>query len=67
MTKPLDIDQVMQLIQGVVTEEGTRSAAARRIGVSPVYLGEVLNGKELPGPKILKYFGLDQEIVYVKK
>jgi transcriptional regulator with XRE-family HTH domain len=67
MTKLLTQDQVIQLIRDLVHKEGSQSKAARKIGISAVYIGKILKGKELPGQSALNYFGLEREIVYRKK
>lgn len=37
---------------------------ARLIGVSPAFIGAVLVGRKKPGPKVLKYLGLEAYETY---
>ena len=67
MMKELTRDQVIALLQGLVDREGSKVAAANKIGVTSAYLGEILKGTREPGPRILEYFGLERETVYKKK
>jgi transcriptional regulator with XRE-family HTH domain len=39
------------------------AALAREIGVSPVYVRDVLRGDRLPGPAILAYLGIEYQHV----
>lgn len=42
--------------------QGTRSqrALAREIGISPMFLTDILKGRRGPGPKVLAYLGLEE-------
>jgi hypothetical protein len=37
---------------------------AKLVGVSPAFIGAVLDGRKLPGPKILHYLGLEAYQTY---
>ncbi len=55
----LDDDQLDKIIRKGQGDKSLR-AYAREIGVSAPYLSDVLRGNRNPGPKILKFFGLQQ-------
>lgn len=38
-------DKAVELIWGIVKEEGSRLAAAKRLDIAPSYLSDILNGK----------------------
>jgi hypothetical protein len=43
---------------------GTKIELASEIGVSGPFLTQVMNGRKLPGPKILAYLGLEARQAY---
>lgn len=47
----------------LITRKGLKSLRgfAKELKISPVYLSNVLRGKQAPGPKILKALGLARE------
>ena len=47
-----------------VSKFGTQRALAIRIGISPSYLSDVLNGRRGAGPAITKYFGIERRVTY---
>ncbi len=61
MSKELTLDQVIDLLRQLVASEGSNTAAAKRIGVTSAFVGQVLNGKKEPGPKMLEFFGIERE------
>lgn len=67
MVKELTRQDVIILIEELVQEEGSQAAAAKRIGITPSYVGDVLRGTREPGPAILSFFGIEKETVYRKK
>lgn len=44
---------------------GSQISRAKKLGISPAYLCDLLKGKRQPGPKLLEALGL--EIVYVRR
>lgn len=44
----------------------TWMVVASEIGCSRSHLSEVLHGKKSPGPKVRKYLGVNETIVYIK-
>ena len=57
---------VMQRIRDLVNTLGSQKKAAKRLGVSAAYLGELLRGTRTPGPKVLGALGLRKETNYVE-
>lgn len=45
----------------------SQSEMARKIGVSPQYLHDVLNERRGPGDKILTYLGIEKVVTYRKR
>jgi transcriptional regulator with XRE-family HTH domain len=46
---------------------GNQAQMARKIGISPQYLNDVLSGKRGAGDKILAYLGLEKIVTYRKR
>ncbi len=67
MTEKLTRDDILVLIITLVAQEGSQSAAARKIGISATYLGDILDGSKEPGPAVLKFLGIEREVIYRKK
>jgi hypothetical protein len=42
----------------------THAALAKKMGISPAYLCDVLDGRRNPGPKILKFLKLKKVVCY---
>ena len=61
----METTQVIKLLRQRQGDGSQRSLAAK-LGISDVYLSDVLTGKRTPGPKILRALGLQQRIVYSK-
>ena len=59
-------DELVKLLQRKVQRAGTQAALAEELGVTAVYLGDVLLGKREPGPKLLNALGFRRVITYVK-
>jgi hypothetical protein len=55
----MTLEQVIALIWRKVREFDSQEEAAETWGVSRSYLGEVLAGRQRPGPKILDALGLE--------
>ena len=64
MAKVLTREQVQKMFADFVETSGNQSKAAKAIGVSAAYFGEVLNGTREPGPSILEFFGIQRETIY---
>lgn len=48
-------------------KKSTQRDLAKRIGISPQYLSEILNRGKPPPEKVLDYLGLEEIIVYRPK
>ena len=57
--------EVIQKINEKYAELETWTAVAKKMGVSVPYIRDVVNGKRGLGPKVLKYFGLQPEVLFV--
>jgi transcriptional regulator with XRE-family HTH domain len=45
----------------------SQSAMARKIGISPQFLSDVLNEKRGPGDRILDYLGIEKVVTYRRR
>lgn len=61
--KKVDANDPMTIIKAAVAESSQRQCA-KRWGVSPQYLSEVLGGSRGIGDKLLKGLGLERVVVY---
>jgi transcriptional regulator with XRE-family HTH domain len=59
------IDPIRMLRE--ILDDGNQAQMARKIGISPQYLNDVLNGKRGAGDKILAYLGLEKIVTYRKR
>jgi hypothetical protein len=50
----------------LVQAKGSQAAAAEAWGISKPYLSDILHGRRLPGPKLLKALGVRREVVYTE-
>jgi transcriptional regulator with XRE-family HTH domain len=64
MSKILTQEQVVQILKDFVAQAGTQEKAAAKIGVTAVYIGNILRGKQPPGKSILDFFGIERELIY---
>lgn len=59
-------DQLVSLLKQQVKDAGSQKQFAFRWGISQQYLTDVLKGRRMPGPKILKMLGYESMVVYKK-
>lgn len=64
MQKTYTLDGLLSLLEAEVGRSGSRKEAAKKLGVSAQYLGDVLNNKREPGKKILDALKLRKVISY---
>lgn len=57
--------EVIELIKGRIKLVGTQAAFAKKVGITPSYLCDILQEKRSIGIKVLKYLNL--EICYQDK
>lgn len=53
----------VERLLALVAKHGTQKEAAREVGISAVYFGDMLAGKRAPGPAVLEKLGLRRAIV----
>ncbi len=60
--------EILDILKHEQKLQETQAAYARRMGVTPQYLHDVFNRRRNPGPKILKFLGVEkiEEYVFVK-
>jgi hypothetical protein len=61
-----DIEGFLECLCEEITKEGTQSACAKKINITPAYLSDILSGKRLPGKKILTAMGFKSILSYYK-
>ncbi len=57
-------EEVLSRLRKAKKSAGTQQALADQMGVSQVYLSDVLNGRREPGPAILAFLNLKAETVF---
>lgn len=60
----IEPQRLLEMIQIGIQIEGSQKGFAQKIGVSEQYLSDILKGRREPGPKILKWFGLERTVYY---
>jgi hypothetical protein len=50
----------LELLHAYARANGTQSAAAKALGISPAYLCDLLKGRRRPGMLLLRRIGLQQ-------
>lgn len=62
----MDANGVRELLKIRLQRAGfkTNQSAALAIGISDSHLSHVLDGKDKPGPKILRWLGLKRVFIY---
>jgi helix-turn-helix protein len=61
--KSLAIEELKRL----VTEKGSKKAAAEALDIHPSYLGEILNGTRDLSDNVLEKIGYEKVVVHVKE
>lgn len=59
----IDLDELIVILESNSTHS-TMKELARRIGVSPQYLSDIIAKRREPGPKILKALGYTKVVAY---
>lgn len=60
----MDADGVRKFLAIKLGRFDSNVQAAKVMGISDAHLTHILNGKDLPGPKVLKYLGLKRVYHY---
>jgi len=55
-------DEVLVLLRRRVKRCGSQAKTAAEIGVSPTYLSYVLRRMKTPGPRVLRYLGMQRRV-----
>jgi transcriptional regulator with XRE-family HTH domain len=63
----LSQDQALASIKKKIDGEGSQLAFARKHGLSPAYISDVLTGRRDPSKAILDAVGLERVVTYRKK
>lgn len=50
-------DKALELIKQIVHEEGSQAGAAKRLDISPVYLGDILKGNRQISDQVARKLG----------
>lgn len=57
-------EQIISKLRARVEQSGSIRKAAIALGISNTHLGEILDGKRDPGPKVLAQIGVERVIIY---
>lgn len=63
----MDKQTLINQLQRMVGEAGTQKALAEKLGVSPMYLHDVLHDRREPGKAILDALNLERVVSYREK
>lgn len=61
------IDPIAALKERLASPDLTQADLATRIGISPQFLSEILNGKRNPSKTVLDFLGYEKRITYHPK
>lgn len=62
----MEIDQAKIELQKLIVSKGTKTAAARMLGVSPSLITEITKGRRDIPKKVLTQLGFERVIVHVR-
>jgi Helix-turn-helix len=62
----MDEQAFAEYLDFLVRAQGSQAAAAAAWGISKPYLSDILHGRRLPGPKLLKALGVRREVRYLE-
>lgn len=63
---PVKSNSVRVLLWQHVRKEGSQRALARKIGVSPTFLNDILLEKREPAGKVVTFLGLQRVVTYIR-
>jgi hypothetical protein len=58
-------DAIVEELRLLVSSMSTQAALAKRIGITPAYLSDILAGRRHPGPVVCKFLKIKAVVVYV--
>lgn len=64
MTQLYTLLDVVGDITELANRMSTQKALAQKIGISPQYLADILDGRRAPGKKVLTFLGYEKVICY---
>jgi hypothetical protein len=56
--------RILKALNKCIKDAGTQVAAAKRLGISPAYLNDLINGRRSPGEKVLAGLNLKKIVTY---
>jgi hypothetical protein len=59
----MTLDSFRQMLLRLVKEAGSQRALAKKYGISPMFLCDILKGRRDPGEKFLSAMGYRREVV----
>ena len=59
-------DAIVEELRLLANCMSTQAALAKRIGITPAYLSDVLTGRRNPGPKVCRFLKVKPVTVYVE-
>ena len=62
--KRLTEQDVLDMLNQLVRDHRTQTAVAKHLGVSAVYISDILRGRRAPGGKLLKKLGIKRVAYY---
>lgn len=60
-------DRLLAYLERQIALSDSQDAYAKRLGISPQYLSNIVNGVRQPGKKLLSALGLEKVIAYAQK
>ena len=64
MRKLITLEEVRDDLRFMANDMSTHAALAKKIGISPAYLCDILEGRRNPGPKVLRFMKLKKIVGY---
>jgi len=63
-SKYLTLDEAREDLRLMADDMSTHAALAKKIGISPQYLHDILAGRREPGPKVLAFLKIKKVVLY---
>lgn len=65
--KSLTAEQFMHMLKHSVDYIGSQAETARRMGISPQYLSDILRGNREPSESVAKLLGYERGVVFWRR
>lgn len=62
----MNVTSFRKLLKDMAEEAGSQRNLAKKLGVSPMFICDILQGRREPGGKILKAMGLQREVRIIR-